>query len=61
MKNGPVEIGLDSKPQLTREKLDEILQKELEKNSAKKIANLSFDFFSPKFWDLILDLAKIDS
>ncbi len=61
LKNGPVEIGLDSKPQLTREKLDEILQKELEKNSAKKIANLSFDFFSPKFWDLILDLAKIDS
>lgn len=58
---GDVKIKIDIKPELSFEKLDEVLQSEFKKNSSKKIGNCMQDFYSPKLLQLILQIANLDS
>jgi len=59
LEKGVVKILIDTKPSLSIEKLDEILQKNF-RNSAKKLINSLGDFCPPKFWELILQISGLD-
>ncbi len=61
LENGDVKILLDIKPNLSYEKLDEVLQNEFRKNSAKKLSNTLNDFYAPKLLDLIFKITKLDT
>ncbi|EKE15912.1 MAG: hypothetical protein ACD_11C00076G0005 [uncultured bacterium] len=56
-----VKIKIDIKPELSFEKLDEVLQNDFENNASKKIGNCMQDFYSPKLLQLILQIANSDN
>lgn len=60
MKQGAVKILIDIKPGLSVEKLDEVLQNEFYKNSAKKLQNTMGDFYAPKLLELIFHITGLD-
>lgn len=61
LEKGEVKILIDIKPQLSVEKLDEVLQNEFRKNPAKKLANALSDFYAPRLLELLLHVANLDA
>lgn len=61
LEKGEVKILIDLKPQLSVEKLDEVLQHEFYKNSVKKLANTLGDFYAPKLFELLLQVCGLDA
>ncbi|HEX8974610.1 MAG TPA: NAD(P)/FAD-dependent oxidoreductase [Patescibacteria group bacterium] len=60
LSNGGVKLEIDLKPELSFEKLDEIIRKDFESNSNKNLGNCLKDFASPKMLELIIELSGID-
>jgi predicted Rossmann fold flavoprotein len=58
--NTPIEIKIDIKPELTLEKIDEIVRKDFENNSSKNIENCLADFAGPRILEIIFALSKLD-
>ncbi len=58
---GEIKLLLDLKPQLSFEKVDEIIRNDFEKNGHKNLSNCLADFASPKMLDLIFALSEIDT
>lgn len=58
---GEIKIIIDIKPELSFEKVDEIIRKDFENNGSKKLINCLKDFASPRFLELIFSLSNIDS
>jgi len=58
--DGEVKIVLDLKPELSFEKLDEIVRHDFEKNKTKQLINCLHDIVSPKILELIFKLSGLD-
>lgn len=59
--DGIVSLKLDLKPDLSLQKVDEIIRKDFENNASKNVVNCLKDFASPKLLELLFLLSEIDT
>lgn len=55
-----IKISIDFKPHLTISQLDEIIRKDLERNSSKNLGNCLVDLFSSKLREFLLNYSGIE-